>query len=95
MTFHLVTSPEQDEFDVLSFMTDDTRKFCIRVGERLSHQQQTALERLMLRDWIRLIDVSDIAAAPGLFRVFRVMPEAVEWHRRFAEETTPPTDGAV
>lgn len=44
----------------------------------------------MLRDWIRLIDIAATPTATNsgqLMRVFRVMPEAVEWAARFKAET--------
>lgn len=72
---------EANEYAILSLMTADTKKFCIEVAQPLSQQQQDALERLQLRDWIRLIDISPIGSMPGkIFRVFRVMPVAVEWY---------------
>lgn len=75
--------PEQAaEMEILTLMTRDTYKFALEVGYPHTLEQVDALERLMLRDWIRLIDVSIIANCPGLFRVFRVMPEAVEWFKR-------------
>jgi hypothetical protein len=75
----------EDEYEVLRYMTSDTHKFVIPVGFTLPQHLQNALERLMLRDWIRLIDVSPTPTAIGdnrLMRVFRVMPEAVEWYER-------------
>lgn len=72
---------EANEYAILSLMTPDTKKFCIEIAQRVSEDQQAALERLQLRDWIRLIDISPVAAMPGkIFRVFRVMPVAVEWY---------------
>jgi len=69
------------EYAILSLMTADTKKFVVEIGQALSQPQQDALERLMLRDWIRLIDISPIGSMPGkIFRVFRVMPVAVEWY---------------
>jgi len=51
------------EFRLLQLMTGDSRKFAIEVGYPLNDEQQVALERLMLKDWIRLIDVSPIMAS--------------------------------
>jgi len=77
-----MTDDEAAEFDLLALMTHDTRKFAISVGYPVLSVQQ-ALERLQLRDWVRLVDVTTIAATEGkaLMRVFRVMPAAVKWHR--------------
>lgn len=72
---------DANEYAILSLMTADTKKFVVEIGQALSQPQQDALERLMLRDWIRLIDISPIGSMPGkIFRVFRVMPVAVEWY---------------
>jgi hypothetical protein len=72
---------EEGEFNILSLMTSETRKFVAPLGVTFAQEQQDALERLMLRDWIRLIDISYAPnAGPGMFRVFRVMPEAVAWY---------------
>jgi hypothetical protein len=80
---------ERAEYEILSLMTPDTRKFAIQVGYPLDEDEQNALERLMLRDWIRLIDIGPVAAHPGVMRIFRVMPEAVNWYManaaRYAE----------
>jgi hypothetical protein len=81
MTFTRVTTDEEDEAEVLSFMTESTYKFVVQVGVNLGARTQAALERLMMRDWIRLIDVSTIQGQFGIYRVFRVEPEAVEWFR--------------
>lgn len=79
-----MTLDELCEMRVLSSMTRDTRKFAIEIGYRFrGNNEQFALERLQLRDWIRLIDVSPVAELPGrIMRVFRVMPEAVEWYEK-------------
>lgn len=72
---------ERAEFCILGLMTKDTHKFAIDVfwsGDPAQHQ---ALERMLLRDWIRLIDVSTVAHMPGhLLRIFLVRPEAVAWY---------------
>ena len=76
-----MTENELEELELLRLMTKDTHKFALEVNYHLTPKQQAALERLMLRDWIRLIDVNSIAQYPRtLFRVFRVMPEAVAWY---------------
>ena len=77
-----MTPEEEDaERELLSLMTRDTHKFAIAVDFQLTQAQQHALERLQLRDWIRLIDVSVISVSYGkIVRVFRVMPEAVRWY---------------
>lgn len=80
-----MTSDDEDEYEILRYMTSDTHKFVIQVGLTLPQNLQNALERLMLRDWIRLIDISPTPTATGdhrLMRVFRAMPAAVEWYER-------------
>jgi len=80
---------DANEYEILSLMTADTKKFIVEIGQALSQPQQEALERLQLRDWIRLIDVSPVANIPGrMFRVFRVMPVAVEWYTTRTIELT-------
>lgn len=81
-----MTEDERDEYSVLKVMTDDTHKFAVPIGLGvLSPEMQRALERLQLREWVRLIDVSfimDSGMQPGtLFRIFKVMPEALTWFR--------------
>ena len=74
---------EMEELELLRLMTKDTHKFALPINYPLTPGQQAALERLMLRDWIRLIDISRIANSDypsTLCRVFRVMPEAVAWY---------------
>lgn len=76
-----MTQEERAEYKVLALMTPDTHKFAIQVNYPLSEEKQQALERLQLRDWIRLIDVADVSAFPGvLMRIFLVMPQAVTWY---------------
>jgi hypothetical protein len=59
--------------------TEHTHKFCVPIHGDLGPAQQHALERLMLREWIRLIDVSYVANMPGVHRVFVVTAPALEW----------------
>ncbi len=75
-----MTQDEADELALLRLMTPDTHKFAVAVGYPVK-STNLALERLQLKDWVRLIDVTVIAATPGreLMRVFRVMPKAVKW----------------
>lgn len=70
------------EYDVLSHMNENG-KFVIPLGLVLEQHYQDALERLMLRDWIRLIDISPCSTtgmAMVLQRVFIAMPAAREWY---------------
>ena len=83
-----VLTHEEAEMSLLSLMTADTHKFAligcnskISLGYVLDDQRQHALERLMLKDWVRLIDVEPISIYPDhMLRIFRVMPEAVAWY---------------
>lgn len=78
-----MTADEEIEHTLLALMTPDTKKLAIEYGYQFDDRAQLALERLQLRDWIRLIDISPVHAAPGrVMRVFRVMPEAVAWFER-------------
>lgn len=57
------------EREVLALATPDTRKFAVEIGVC-----SFALEQLQLDNRVRLIDVTTIAALPGLMRVFMVTP---------------------
>lgn len=75
------------ELRVLSKMTTDTHKIGIELGLVPIQPLQEALERLQLRDAIRLIDVCPVFCAPGkLMRVFKVMPDAVNWYEKARAE---------
>lgn len=77
-----MTEEENAELGFIRMMTKDTHKFAIAIDYPLPPIHQQALEQLMLRDWIRLIDVTVISENSGqLVRVFRVMPAAVEWFK--------------
>ena len=71
------------ELAILSHMTPGTKKFAVAVGFVFDERHQHAFERLMLRDWIRLIDVAVTLESRGQpMRIFRVMPEAVAWYKQ-------------
>lgn len=83
MPFHNVMDAADStaEFDILSF-GNHNGKFVVPIGAPLGPHQQHALERLMMRDWIRLIDIA-IVPTCGLgepVRVFLMMPAAREWY---------------
>ena len=74
---------EDAEYMILQLMTPDTKKFAIAIDYPLDEARQQALERLQLRGWVRLIDVSSSAVSGfNLMRIFHVMPEAVAWFER-------------
>jgi hypothetical protein len=78
--YNQLSFAEQAEYYVLSFAEHENHKMGIEIGCPLQAALQEALERLQIRDWIRLIDVSPIAALRGkILRIFRVMPDAVRW----------------
>jgi hypothetical protein len=80
MTRPLTALEKAAEASILKLRTDETQKFVVPLGMNCQQDVQDALERLMLRDWIRLIDVALIPhLGPHVFRVFRVMPEAEFW----------------
>lgn len=83
MTLRRIMTDEDAEYEILRLMTPDTKKFGIAIGYVFDLQRQQALERLMLRNWIRLIDVTTTRVSQGqVMRIFRVMPEAVAWFER-------------
>lgn len=57
------------EREILSLATPDTRKFAVVVGI-----SSATLEQLQIDHRVRLIDVTTIAALPGLHRIFMVTP---------------------
>lgn len=84
-----ITKEQTAEFDVLSHMTNGEvglHKFCVELGVVLAQHQQDALERLMARDWIYLIDISPACGSAALFRVFAVRAVAVAWYQSRREQ---------
>lgn len=78
--YNQLSHAEQAEYYLLSFAELENHKMGIEVGCPLQVALQEALERMQMRDWVRLIDVSPIAALPGkLLRIFRVMPVGILW----------------
>jgi hypothetical protein len=64
-------------------LTSEFGKFAVSVGARLTSDQQGALERLQVRRWITLIDVTPLPIEPGLFRVFLLEEPARAWLRLY------------
>ena len=76
-----MTEEQQAEYAVLKATTDDG-VFALEVGAMFEDQKiQTALERMQYRGWVRLLDISQLSAKPGLFRVFKASDEAMTWYR--------------
>lgn len=72
-------SEDEADAEVLG-MTNELGKMAIEVGLIPTPPLQQALERLLLRGWLRLMDVTPIAQEPGrLFRVFVATDEAQAW----------------
>ena len=80
-----MTPEETKEREILS-LANEIGKLAVEVDYTDSKDPigfQDALERLMIRGWIRLIDVGSIRYAPDrMFRIFLASPEAVEWYRK-------------
>lgn len=68
--------------EVLKLATVETRVFGIQLGAVLPRPNQQALERMQRSGWVRLIDVSTIAEAEGVFRLFQASEEAMTWFRK-------------
>ncbi len=84
-----MTPTEQAEFAIFK-LANEEGKFAIEVGYVLSRPIQKALEQMMMKDWVRLIDLSSVGCVPGRFmRVFRMMPEALAHYRALAKESQP------
>lgn len=77
-----MNTAEHAEFRLLELMTPDTHKFAIQVDfPDLEPELQLALERLQIREWVRLIDVAPVAAAGGrVCRVFMVTDAGLRWY---------------
>jgi hypothetical protein len=74
-----MTDEEMDELALLK-LANETGKFAIQIGLT---KHQLALERLQVRRWVSLIDVTPIAERPGmLFRIFLASPAAMAWRTR-------------
>jgi len=58
-----------DDLAILG-LANDNGKFGLHLGVKLTQQQHDAFERGIENEWFRLVDVSTISHAPGLFRVF-------------------------
>lgn len=75
-----MTDEEIEERKILA-LANENGKFAIEVAYTgWTLQGQQALERLQLREWVRLIDVTPVAAYPNrLFRAFMLTKPAREW----------------
>lgn len=72
---------EQAELDVLKMATENG-KLALQIGANFGQAKQAALQRLQLRQWLTLIDVSPIAEHPDrLFRIFLASESALSWLR--------------
>jgi hypothetical protein len=74
-----------DEMAELALMklANEHGKFALSFGS-FSDEQTLALERLQIREWVRLIDVNFIASGPMAtpFRVFMLTQPALTWLRK-------------
>ncbi len=68
-------SLEEEEMKFLR-LASERGKFALSVTNEHTQEQQDALESLMEKGWIRLIDVTMISSLPGLFRIFQLSREA-------------------
>ena len=79
-----MTENEKAEFDLLK-LANKFGKFAVHLAfDALTEQQQFALERLQVRRWVTLIDVSPIATSAAGMRVMRIFlasDEAMRWFR--------------
>jgi hypothetical protein len=81
MSIRPLTLEEQAAELKLLKLSNEKGKFAISLTERLLDDEQLAHERLMERGWVRLIDVSMIRAANGIFRIFLLSEDAREFLR--------------
>jgi hypothetical protein len=83
-----MTDDERAELDLLR-LASEKATFGIALGAAIGKEKQFALERLQKREWIRLIDVTPIAAVRAsegggvpVFRVFLLMKPALAFLKR-------------
>jgi hypothetical protein len=58
-------------------------KFALQVGMNLPRDLQLALERLQLKRWVTLIDVTPVSAYPDrVCRIFLLSDEAMIWFKK-------------
>lgn len=80
-----VTDDEKQEYNLLK-LANEHGKFALELLTKDSpgplKDAQAALERLQMRGWVRLIDISPLPSYPGrLFRIFLATDEALTWRR--------------
>jgi hypothetical protein len=66
-------------------LASEKGKFVVSITAAMTEETQGALERLQLREWIRLIDVTPIGPKPRLYRVFLLTKPALEFLSRTAD----------
>lgn len=66
-------------------LANEKHKFALEIGH-LDVDMQFALERGIDNEWFTLVDVSRLAARPGVFRIFRLTDAGV---RRLADLPDP------
>jgi hypothetical protein len=81
-----MTDDEVAELGLLR-LASEKGKFAVSIRRNMSQADQDALERLQLREWIKLIDVTPIWLSEGrgdLFRIFMLTPPALAFLRKHA-----------
>ena len=71
-----MTDEDKADLTVLS-RANEKRKFGIALGARLGQEVVDAFERGIDNQWFTLVDVSPIAAAEGVYRLFRLTDAGV------------------
>ena len=82
----MLTSNEKTELALLR-IANEHGKFAVFLDPKgITAEQQQALERLQLREWVRLIDVSYVGSAGAICRVFLASLEARMWVKQNEQE---------
>jgi hypothetical protein len=83
-----MTDDQREELKLLR-LASEKGTFAIGLGANMGKDQQFALERLQIREWIKLIDVTPIAAGRTLatggvpvYRVFLLAKPALAFLKR-------------
>jgi hypothetical protein len=78
-----MTEEQEAELKMLGYASEKG-KFALSVTAKLSKDEQEALERLQLREWIKLIDIAPLFTGEGfrLVRVFMLTAPALAWLKK-------------
>ena len=87
--FYALTIGERENH-ILGLGNINNGKFAIPINESLDGETNRALMKLLVHDWVRLIDVSLIAIGLKYYRIYVLSAIAYEWfHDKKISSSTP------